>query len=76
MIDLQNVDAGNKVDLDRVLGLSLASLGVGTLIGLLWKRHHMSIMFLVCFMLSFSSIRYNYSSGARFYFFSKMSFLY
>ena len=40
MTDLQNVDAGNKVDLDRVLGLSLASLGVGTLIGLLWKRHH------------------------------------
>ena len=40
MSDLQNVDAGNKVDLDRVLGLSLASLGVGTLIGLLWKRHH------------------------------------
>ncbi|HZA65268.1 MAG TPA: hypothetical protein VE573_20505 [Nitrososphaeraceae archaeon] len=40
MTDLQNIDAGNKVDLDRVLGLSLASLGVGTLIGLLWKRHH------------------------------------
>jgi hypothetical protein len=40
MTDLQNVDAGNKVDLDRVVGLSLASLGVGTLIGLLWKRHH------------------------------------
>src|SRR5919107_1674485 len=40
MIDLQNVDAGNKVDLDRVLGLSLASLGVGTIVGLLWKRHH------------------------------------
>ena len=40
MSDLQNVDAGNKVDLDRVLGLSLASLGVGTLVGLLWKRHH------------------------------------
>lgn len=40
MTDLQNVDAGNKVDLDRVVGLSIASLGVGTLIGLLWKRHH------------------------------------
>jgi hypothetical protein len=39
MTDLQNVDAGKKIDLDRVLGLSLASLGVGTLIGLLWKRH-------------------------------------
>jgi hypothetical protein len=32
MTDLQNVDAGNKVDLDRVIGLGL--------VGLLWKRHH------------------------------------
>jgi hypothetical protein len=39
MTDLQNVDAGNKVDLDRVIGLSLVSAGVGTLVGLLWKRH-------------------------------------
>ena len=39
MTELHNVDAGNKVDLDRVFGLSLASLGVGTIVGLLWKRH-------------------------------------
>jgi Short C-terminal domain len=39
MTEIQNVDAGKKVDLDRVFGLSLVSLGVGTIVGLLWKRH-------------------------------------
>lgn len=39
MTDLQNVDAGNKVDLDRVIGLGLVSAGVGPIVGLLWRRH-------------------------------------
>jgi hypothetical protein len=39
MTEIQNVDAGKKVDLDRVVGLSLVSLGVGSIVGLLWKRH-------------------------------------
>jgi hypothetical protein len=39
MTEVQNVDAGNKVDLDRVIGLSIASLGIGSIVGLLWKRH-------------------------------------
>jgi hypothetical protein len=38
MTDLQNVGAGKK-DIDRVIGLGLVSVGVGTLVGLLWKRH-------------------------------------
>ena len=37
--ELQHVDAGKKVDIDRVIGLGLVSVGVGTLVGLLWKRH-------------------------------------
>ena len=32
MTDIQNVDAGKKVDLDRVFGLGIVG-------GLLWKRH-------------------------------------
>jgi hypothetical protein len=31
MTDIQNVDSGNKFDLDRVFGLGI--------VGLLWKRH-------------------------------------
>jgi hypothetical protein len=33
MADLQNLDAGDKVDIDRVIG-------TGIIPGLLWKRHH------------------------------------
>jgi hypothetical protein len=33
MTDLQNVDAGNKVDLERVIG-------IGVIPGLLWKKRH------------------------------------
>jgi hypothetical protein len=33
MTDLQNMDAGNKVDIERVVGL-------GVIPGLLWKKHH------------------------------------
>lgn len=33
MTDLQNLDAGNKVDIDRVIG-------TGIIPGFLWKRHH------------------------------------
>ena len=33
MTDLQNLDAGDKVDIDRVIG-------TGIIPGLLWKRHH------------------------------------
>jgi hypothetical protein len=40
MTDIQNVDAGNKVDIDRVVGLGLLSAGIGSIVGLLWKRHH------------------------------------
>jgi hypothetical protein len=39
MTEIQNVDAGKKVDLDRVFGLSLVSLGVGSIVGLLRKRY-------------------------------------
>jgi hypothetical protein len=39
MTDTQNVDAGKKVDMDRVFGLSLVTLGIGSIVGLLWKRH-------------------------------------
>jgi Short C-terminal domain len=37
--EIQNVDAGKKVDLDRIVGLGLVSAGIGSIIGLLWKRH-------------------------------------
>jgi hypothetical protein len=33
MTDLQNMDAGDKVDIERVVGL-------GVIPGLLWKKHH------------------------------------
>jgi hypothetical protein len=33
MTDLQNMDAGNRVDIERVVGL-------GVIPGLLWKKHH------------------------------------
>jgi Short C-terminal domain len=38
MTDIQNVDAGKKVDFDRIVGLGLIT-GVGSIVGLLWKRH-------------------------------------
>lgn len=40
MIDMQNVDAGNKVDVERVIGLGVLTAGIGSIVGLLWKRHH------------------------------------
>jgi hypothetical protein len=40
MVDMQNVDAGNKVDLERVIGLGVLTAGIGSIVGLLWKRHH------------------------------------
>ena len=40
MIDMQNVDAGNKVDVERVIGLGVLTAGIGSIFGLLWKRHH------------------------------------
>jgi hypothetical protein len=40
MTDIQNVDAGNKVDLDRVIGLGLLTGGIGSVVALFWKRHH------------------------------------
>jgi hypothetical protein len=39
MTEVENVDAGKKVDMDRVFGLSLVTLGIGSIVGLLWKRH-------------------------------------
>jgi hypothetical protein len=39
MTEIQNVDAGKKVDLDRIVGLGLISAGIGSVIGLLWKRY-------------------------------------
>jgi hypothetical protein len=39
MTEVQNVDAGKKVDLDRIVGLGLASGGIGSIVGILWKRH-------------------------------------
>jgi Short C-terminal domain len=44
MIDIQNVNAGNKVDLDRVFGLGLLTGGVGSIVALLWKRHAILIV--------------------------------
>jgi hypothetical protein len=38
MIEVQNVDAGNKVDLERVIGLGVITAGIGSIVGLLWKR--------------------------------------
>jgi hypothetical protein len=35
IFDIQKVDAGNKDDLERVIGYRL-----GSIVGLLWKRHH------------------------------------
>ena len=40
MIDMQHIDAGNKVDLERVIGLGVLTAGIGSIVGLLWKRHH------------------------------------
>jgi Short C-terminal domain len=40
MTDIENVDAGNKVDLERVIGLGVLTAGIGSIVGLLWKRHH------------------------------------
>jgi hypothetical protein len=37
MTDIQNVDAGKKVDLDRVFGLSLVSSGIGSVVSLVEK---------------------------------------
>ena len=37
--EIQNFDAGKKVDLDRIVGLGLVSAGIGSIVGLLWKRH-------------------------------------
>ncbi|MGB7558993.1 MAG: SHOCT domain-containing protein [Nitrososphaeraceae archaeon] len=39
MTEVQNVDAGKKVELERIVGLSLVSVGIESIVGLLWKRH-------------------------------------
>jgi hypothetical protein len=46
MTEVQNVDAGKKVDLDRIVGLGLASGGIGSIVGILWKRH--AVYFVNC----------------------------
>ena len=38
MTDIQNVDAGNKVDLERVIGLGVMTAGIGSIVGYFWKR--------------------------------------
>lgn len=40
MTDVENVDAGNKVDLERVIGLGVLTAGIGSIVALFWKRHH------------------------------------
>jgi hypothetical protein len=44
MTEVQNVDAGNKVDLERVIGLSAITAGIGRIVSLLWKRHAIIIV--------------------------------
>ena len=39
MTEIQNLDAGKKFDADKIVALSLVSLGIGSVVGLLWKRH-------------------------------------
>jgi hypothetical protein len=38
MTDIQNVDAGNKVDLERVIGLGVMTAGIGSIVGYFRKR--------------------------------------
>ena len=40
MTDVENVDAGNKVDLERIIGLGVLTAGIGSIVALFWKRHH------------------------------------
>ena len=40
MTDVENIDAGNKVDLERIIGLGVLTAGIGSIVALFWKRHH------------------------------------